>query len=149
MGNQRLWSRIYGTDGEPTDANRAAVCHRMLSNVNPRLNRENLNSFVPRWKGSKTEYHFTSTHTLRLGELKLSTTEYTVDLNMSGRNWTLLTYRNGSLTPYIRFYWGPTKKTWDLAGGYKTNGTKVRYCLSIPMACGADQFNVRPPGSIL
>jgi len=29
---------------------------------------------------------------------------------------------------YVRFFWGPSKKTWDLAGGYKANGTKVQFC---------------------
>ncbi|KAF9649752.1 hypothetical protein BDM02DRAFT_1746022 [Thelephora ganbajun] len=28
---------------------------------------------------------------------------------------------------YVRFYWGPTKRTWDLAGGYKDDGTKVQF----------------------
>jgi len=28
---------------------------------------------------------------------------------------------------YVRFYWGPTERTWDLAGGYKDDGTKVQF----------------------
>ena len=79
--------------------------------------------------------HFTLTHILRLGGLKPSMTAYIAGLNMSGQNSTTLNINhcNGSSTLYIRFYWGPTKKTWDLAGGYKDNGTKVRRNLSIQM----------------
>ncbi|KAF9781773.1 hypothetical protein BJ322DRAFT_1111696 [Thelephora terrestris] len=28
---------------------------------------------------------------------------------------------------YVWFFWGPSKRTWDLAGGYKVNGTKVQF----------------------
>ena len=66
------------------------ACHRMLNNTEPRLTRENLTSFVLRWRGSTTRLHSTSMHTLRLGESKSSTTAYIVDLNTSGESWTLL-----------------------------------------------------------
>jgi len=113
----------------------------MLINAKPRLNQESLTSFVLQWMGSTTGPHSTSTRTLQLGELKPLTTEYIVDMDMSGRDWTLLTYRNDSLTLYIRFYWGPTNKTWDLWGaGCKDNGAKARYYLSASVICRTDQF---------
>jgi len=104
----------------------------MLTDEKPRLNRENLTSFVPQWMGSIGGPHSTSTHTLRLGELEQLTTEYIVDMDMSGRDWTLLAYQNDLLTLYIRFYWGPTNKTWDLWGsGCKVNGAEARYYLPV------------------
>lgn len=51
---------------------------------------------------------------------------YIVDMNTSGRSWTSL----GTLGRFAdalssSFYWGPTKKTWDLSGGKSDNGRKV------------------------
>ena len=34
--------------------------------------------------------------------------------------------RGGSLTPYYSFYWGSTDSAWDLSGGFKEDGAKVR-----------------------
>ena len=52
---------------------------------------------------------------------------YIVDLNTSGGSYqTYLTHRDGSLTLYTSFYWGPTKKTWDLGWGKSDNGAKVK-----------------------
>ena len=42
---------------------------------------------------------------------------------------------NGSLTLCISFYWGPTKKTWDLAGASGDNGAPVTHYPLIPMDC--------------
>lgn len=65
-------------------------------------------------------------HIPQLGELKSSTTRSTMDLNMFSQDWMLLGIRK-HLTDDLSFsfFWGPTKRTWDLAGGYKEDGTKV------------------------
>ena len=34
--------------------------------------------------------------------------------------------RHSRLTSYVRVYWGPTGRTWDLEGGGNDNGRKVR-----------------------
>ena len=49
-----------------------------------------------------------------------------MDLNMFSQDWMLLGIRK-HLTDDLSFsfFWGPTKRTWDLAGGYKEDGTKV------------------------
>jgi hypothetical protein len=85
-------------------------------------------------EGLNNGNHFTSPLILWLGGLKLLTMAYTVDLNTSGQRWTYSTYMNGSLTPYVSFYWGPTRTTWDLAGGsilVVVDGTKVTYHSSV------------------
>ena len=56
---------------------------------------------------------------------------YIVDLNTSGQSWMSLDMSESPADGLrIRFYWGPTKKTWDLPGVYKGNGTNVSCCPS-------------------
>jgi len=115
----------------------------MLSDGN-RSNREKLNSFVPRWRGSATGLRFPSPLTLWLGELKSSTTKYIAGMNTSGRDWVSLDIPDSSLTLYTRFCWGPTKKTWDLwGGGNRANGSGVTHLIHRYQSTVADRFTAQ------
>lgn len=84
--------------------------HPMLNNEQRRSNQANLNSFVRQWPGSQMAVRFLFPLIPWLGGLKLSTTVYTAVSIMSGQKTrSLLSYRNGPLTPHVSFYWGATE----------------------------------------
>ena len=123
-----LWRWIRGAEGELAEAIQPVAFHRTLSNAGVRLIRENLNNFVPQWR-DQTIPHSTSIRIRWHGESRSSMMVYTVDLNTSGQSWMSLDMSEPPADGLrISFYWGPTKKTWDLPGVYKGNGTNVSRC---------------------
>ena len=128
MGDQELWRWIRGAEGEFIDPTQPVTFRRTLSNAGARSVRENLSNSAPQWRDPMTP-HSTSIHILWHGESKSSTMIYIVDSNTSGQGRMFLDLPGSPADDLrISFYWGPTKKTWDLPGIYKGNGTNVSCC---------------------
>jgi len=111
--------------------------HSPLSDANHlecSLPRENPNSFVLHWMGSRTGLGYAPSLTLWLGESKPSTTASTVGLNTSGQIRCPRISSRGALTPHSSFYWGTNPVCWDLGKDNGVDKTRtVRYKPLIPV----------------